>query len=144
LGDGWVAYLVTPERFRTSLEKIETFARESKRALDPTMFEAAHVLFTVLDDDWERARAQAARQLGRQYNQPFDASAWKYCLLGPPAACLEQLDRFVAAGARTFAIYFPVPPERILEQLERFGTDVLPHVPDGAGLGAPSSAAWRT
>src|SRR5262249_34200489 len=128
LGDGWVAYLVTPERFRTSMEKIEAFACESGRALVPEAFEAAHVLFTVLDDDWERARAQAAHRLSRQYNQPFDDLARKYCLLGPPAACLEQLDRFVATGARTFVIYFTVPPERILEQLERFGTDVLPHV----------------
>ena len=29
LGDGWVSYLVTPERFRASLGKIEAFAREA-------------------------------------------------------------------------------------------------------------------
>ena len=144
LGDGWVAYLVTPERFRASMEKIEAFAREAKRPLEPATFEAAHVLFTVLDDDWERARAQAARHLGRQYNQPFDDLARKYCLLGPPAACVEQLARFAAAGVRTFVIYFTVPPERILEQLERFGTEVLPHVPDREERGAPPPVAWRT
>src|SRR5262245_3526969 len=55
VGDGWVAYLVTPDRFRSSMEKIEAFAREAGRILDPKTFEAAHVLFTVLDDDWERA-----------------------------------------------------------------------------------------
>src|SRR5262249_7804375 len=122
LGDGWVAYLVTPERFRTSREKSGPFARERKRPLAPPRSGAAHVLFTVPDDAWERARAQAARQLGRQYNQPFDDLARKYCLLGPPAACLEQLDRFVAAGARTFVIYFTVPPAGILEPPERFVT----------------------
>jgi probable F420-dependent oxidoreductase len=144
LGDGWVAYLVTPDRFRASMEKIEAFAREAKRRLDPESFEAAHVLFTVLDDDWERARAQAARQLGRQYNQPFDDLARKYCLLGPPAACLEQLAEFVAAGVRTFVIYFTVPPERVLEQLERFGAEVLARVPDWVGPGGAPSVAWRT
>ncbi len=30
VGDGWVAYLVTPERFRASLEKIEAFARRDR------------------------------------------------------------------------------------------------------------------
>jgi len=144
LGDGWVAYLVTPERFRTSMEKIEAFARESKRTVDPETFEAAHVLFTVLDDDWERARAQAARHLGRQYNQPFDDLARKYCLLGPPEACLEQLARFTTAGVRTFVIYFTVPTERLLTQLERFGSEVLPHVPGWAGRGASPSVAWQT
>jgi probable F420-dependent oxidoreductase len=144
-GDGWVAYLVTPDRFRASMAKIEAFAREAGRPLDlDGGFEAAHVLFTVLDDDWERARAQAARHLGRQYNQPFDDLARKYCLLGPPAACLEQLARFTAAGVRTFVIYFTVPPEGFLEQLERFGAEVLPHVPDGAGRGASSPVAWRS
>jgi probable F420-dependent oxidoreductase len=144
LGDGWVAYLVTPDRFRASMEKIAAFTREAKRALDPGSFEAAHVLFTVLDDDWERARAQAARQLGRQYNQPFDDLARKYCLLGPPAACLEKLAEFVAAGVRTFVIYFTVPPERVLEQLERFAAEVLARVPDWVGPGGAPSDAWRT
>jgi hypothetical protein len=57
---------------------------------------------------------------------------------------VEQLARFAAAGVRTFVIYFTVPPERILEQLERFGTEVLPHVPDREERGAPPPVAWRT
>jgi probable F420-dependent oxidoreductase len=144
LGHGWVAYLVTPDRYRASMAKIETFAREAKRPLDPVRFEAAHVLFTVLDDDWERARAQAARHLGRQYNQPFDDLARKYCLLGPPARCVERLSEFVAAGVRTFVIYFTVPGERMLEQLERFSTDVVARVSEWAGHSAAPPLTWRT
>ena len=84
VGDGWIAYLVTPERFRASVEKIEGFAREIGRPLDPAgRFETAHVLFTVVDDDPESARATAARYLEHQYHQPFDDLARKYCLLGP-------------------------------------------------------------
>ena len=131
VGDGWIAYLVTPERFRTSMEKIQTFAREIGRPLDPeASFEPAHALFTVVDQDPESARATAARYLEAQYNQPFDDLARKYCLLGPPAACAERLAEFVAAGVRTFVIYFTVPAERVLEQLERFGTEVLSLVPN--------------
>jgi probable F420-dependent oxidoreductase len=145
VGDGWIAYLVTPERFRASLEKIEGFAREVGRPLVlGGHFAAALVLFTVVDDDPESARSTAAGYLERQYRQPFDDLARKYCLLGPPAACLAQLDRFMAAGARTFVIYFAVPPERLLEQLERFATEILPHVPDRAGSNAPSPGSWQT
>jgi probable F420-dependent oxidoreductase len=145
VGDGWVAYLVTPERFRASLEKIEAFAREIGRPLDPGgSFEPAHVLFTVVDRDPETARATAARFLERQYRQPFDDLARKYCLLGPPDACAERLAEFVAAGVRTFVIYFTVPGERVLEQLERFGTEVLARVPAWTGSGAAPSVAWRT
>lgn len=137
LGDGWIAYLVTAERFRASLEKIEGFAREAGRPLGPGRhFEPAHLFFTVVDPDPEAARATAARYLEAQYNQPFDELARKYCLLGPPEACLTRLAEFAAAGVRTFIVYFPVPAERIPEQLERFGTEVMPGMPGWAGPGA--------
>ena len=145
VGDGWIAYLVTPERFRASLDKIQAFAHEVGRPLDPeASFEAAHVLFTVVDRDPESARATAARYLQAQYNQPFDDLARKYCLLGPPAACAERLGEFIAAGVRTFVIYFTVPAERVLDQLERFGTEVLAQVPGWAGPSAAPAVAWRT
>lgn len=145
VGDGWVSYLVTPERFRASLEKIEAFAREIGRPLDPGgSFEPAHVLFTVVDEDRESARATAARYLERQYKQPFDDLARKYCLFGPPAACVERLAEFVAAGVRTFVIYFTVPAGRVLEQLERFGSEVLTRVPDWVGPTAAPPVACRT
>jgi hypothetical protein len=41
-------------------------------------------------------------------------------------------------------IHFTVPAERMLEQLERFGSEVLPHLPSRAGSGAAAPAAWRT
>jgi probable F420-dependent oxidoreductase len=145
VGDGWISYLVTPDRYRTSLAKIEAFAREAGRPLEPGgSFEPAHLLFTVLDDDVGRAHAMAAGFLTRQYNQPFDELAAKYCLLGPPAACAARLDDFVAAGVRTFVLYFTVARERVLEQVERFAAEVAARMPDWAGPGIPSGVPWRT
>jgi probable F420-dependent oxidoreductase len=144
LGDGWVSYLVTPERFRASLGKIEAFAREVERPLEAGRgFEPAHVLFTVVDDDWATAHRTAAEFLARQYKQSFDELARKYCLLGPPAACLEQLAAFVAAGVRTVIIYFTVPPARVPDQLERFAAEIMPRVPEWSATDA-TPAAWRT
>jgi probable F420-dependent oxidoreductase len=128
LGDGWVSYVVTPERYRASLERIHAFAAEAGRDLRAGRgFEPAHLFFAVMDDDWDRARVQAARYLTRQYNQPFDELVKKYCLLGPPAVCLETLARFVEAGVRTFIIGFVAGADRAPEQLERFAAEVLPH-----------------
>jgi len=59
--------------------------------------------------------------------------ARKYCLLGPPAACVERLAEFEAAGVRSFVIYFTVPGERVLEQLERFAAEIMPRVPGVGG-----------
>jgi alkanesulfonate monooxygenase SsuD/methylene tetrahydromethanopterin reductase-like flavin-dependent oxidoreductase (luciferase family) len=78
------------------------------------------------------------------HKQPFDELARKYCLLGPPDACVKRLAEFVAAGVRTFVIYFPVPSERVLEQLERFGTEILARVPAWVGPDAVLPVAWRT
>ncbi len=128
LGDGWVSYVVTPERYRTSLEKIQAFATEARRPLAIGRgFEPAHLAFTVVDDDWDRARETAARSLTRQYHQPFDELVKKYCVLGPPARCLETLERFVEAGVRTFIVGFVAGAERASEQLERFAAEVIPH-----------------
>ncbi|MBI4012749.1 MAG: LLM class flavin-dependent oxidoreductase [Candidatus Rokubacteria bacterium] len=127
-GDGWVAYLIAPERYRASLEKLHAFAAEAGRPLPIGQgFEPAHLAFTVIDDDWDRAHAAAARYLSRQYNQPFDDLARKYCVLGPPARCLETLERFVEAGVRTFVIGLAAGADRAAEQIERFAADVLPH-----------------
>ena len=144
LGDGWVSYLVTPERFRAGMQKIEAFAAEAGRPIDPGRFEPAHVLFTAIDDDRARAHAMAASYLARQYKQPFDDLARKYCLLGPPAACVDRLAEFVVAGVGTFVLYFTVPPDRMLAQLDRFGADILPRVSSWTGPSGASAGAWPT
>jgi probable F420-dependent oxidoreductase len=128
LGDGWISYVVTAERYRASLEKIRGFAAEAGRDLGAGRgFEPAHLAFAVVDDDWERARTTAARYLTRQYNQPFDDLVRKYCVLGPPARCIDTLGAFVEAGVRTFVIGFVAGAERAGEQLERFAGEILPH-----------------
>ena len=103
------------------------FATAAGRSLDAGRgFEPAHLLFSVVDDDWTRAHALAAQALSRQYNQPFDELAKRYCLLGPPARCVETLARFVEAGVRTFVLAFMAGSERLSGQLERFAAEVLP------------------
>jgi probable F420-dependent oxidoreductase len=133
LGDGWVAYLLTPERYREGLAKIRGFAAEAGRSLLAGRgFETAHLLFTVVDDDWDRAHALAAQALTRQYNQPFDALARKYCLLGPPERCVETLQGFVEAGARTFVIAPLAGADRLDEQLERLAAEIVPSFAGGS------------
>jgi len=128
-GDGWISYVVTPERYRRSLETILTLAAAAGRRIEPGRgFEPAHLAFTVVDDDWERARATAAEFLSRQYHQPFDDLVTRYCVLGPPSQCVETLARFVEAGVRTLVIGFSAGADRAEEQVERFAADVLPSI----------------
>jgi probable F420-dependent oxidoreductase len=128
VGDGWVSYVVTPERYRESLERIQRFAAAAGRVVVPGAgFEPAHMAFAVVDDDPDRARETAVRELTRRYNQPFDRLADRYCVLGPPARCVETLRRFVDAGARTLVIGFTAGIDRLEEQIELFAAEVVPH-----------------
>ena len=57
-GDGWVSYVVTPERYRQSLDKIRATAAAHKLGLDG--FAAAHLTFITVGD-YEQARAAGSR-----------------------------------------------------------------------------------
>ena len=124
LGDGWVSYVVTPERYRQSVEKIRAVAAESGRDLDG--FDTAHLTFITLGADYERAKATWVRRLSKRYNQDFAPLADRYGIIGTPAQCVEQLERFVEAGCRYFLLnaICDIPDER--EQIEAMASEILP------------------
>jgi probable F420-dependent oxidoreductase len=125
LGDGWVSYVVTAERYRQSLEKIKDAAAAAGR--DPGRLETAHLAFITIGKDHERAKATWVGRLSRRYNQDFGPLADKYGFIGTPAQCIEQLERFVEAGCRYFLLnaISEIPDEA--EQLERLASEILPH-----------------
>lgn len=125
LGDGWVSYVVTPERYRQSAEKMQEAAVAAGR--DPMALETAHLAFITLGDDYDRARETWVRRLSRRYNQDFGPLAAKYGFIGPPSRCIEQLERFVEAGCHYFLLNPICEPGEDQAQLERMAAEVLPH-----------------
>jgi probable F420-dependent oxidoreductase len=114
LGNGYISHMTDAERYATNLAAIAEAAREAGRT--PLPFGTAALLFTALDDDYERALDRAAKILGRVYNVPFRDAAARYCLLGRPEDCLEQLQRFVDAGCR-HVLFSPLgDPAEFVEQ----------------------------
>ena len=83
LADGWMSYVVDPERYRRSLVTIATAAAAAGRTLD--RFGTAHLLFVRLDKDRESALAFAARFLSIRYAMDFSRAAERYCALGEAA-----------------------------------------------------------
>lgn len=102
LGDGYISHMTSPARFAANLRSIEEQRRNAGRGSEP--FGTGAFLFTVIDDSYDAAHQLASQSLGRVYNQPFEQAARKYCLLGPPDACVEQLRRFAEAGVRHFIL----------------------------------------
>jgi probable F420-dependent oxidoreductase len=117
LGDGYISHMCSPDQYRGNLDEIARHAREAgRRELD---FETAAFLFTVLDDDYDKALNRAASSLQAIYNRPFRDAARKYCLLGRPADFLDQMQSFARAGTRHFVFSLLSDANTFIEAFER-------------------------
>ena len=112
LGDGYISHMCAAETYAQNLDAIRRHAVEASRRDVP--FTTAAFLFTILDDDYERALDGAANLLQMIYNRPFRDAAKKYCLLGRPSDCLEQLQAFADAGCRHFVLSPLMPPDEFV------------------------------
>ena len=102
LGDGYISHMCSAEMYGANLAAMRQHATAAGRERAP--FLTAAFLFTILDDDYDAALERAANLLQMIYNRPFRDAARKYCLLGRPEDCLEQLQGFVDAGCRHFVL----------------------------------------
>ena len=125
LTDGWMSYVVTPDMFRQGLEKIAAAASAAARTFDRS-FGTAHLLFTRIDDTYEKALDAATVSLSQRYAMDFRKAAERYCALGPPQQVVETILRFHEAGARHVILDFVGPYEERDRQIERFASEALP------------------
>lgn len=126
LGDGYMPYLFTPDRYRSAAETIGKEREAVGKTLDG--FEWVLYQFTALADTPEEAHRRAVARLSRQYNQDFENLVDRYCVLGTAEQCAERLSQFVAAGVR-HVILVPICPEgEVMAHLEAYQRNVLPLV----------------
>jgi probable F420-dependent oxidoreductase len=123
-GDGWVSYVVTPERYRQSLERIRAAAAVQGRPLEG--FATAHLTFITVGRDYERARAAWVARLSTRYAQDFGRLADRYGVIGTPEQCAERLEAFRAAGCGYFLLNPICEPAEEREQLETIAAEILP------------------
>ncbi len=114
LGDGYISHMCDVETYTANLELIGRHAAAVGRGGRP--FQTAALLFTVLDDDYESAHARAAKMLGTIYNTDFREASKRYCLLGKPEDCLDQMRQFAKAGCRHFVMSALSDPDEIIER----------------------------
>ncbi len=125
LGDGYVPYLFSPERYRDSLTKVRQQAEAAGR--DPDAVTPALYQFICLAGSYEEAKSIAVTDLQRRYNQPFDRIVDRYVVMGNADDCARRLGDFAEAGARHF-ILVPITPGMadFLPHVEAYARDILP------------------
>ena len=128
IADGWMSYVVDPERYRRSLETIAGAAAAADRKLD--RFGTSHLLFVRLDKDRESAFAFAAEFLSVRYAMDFSRAAERYCALGEPAEVAEAIRAFHMAGMRHLVINVLAPESEKAAHLQRFADQVMPLLAD--------------
>jgi len=114
LGDGYISHMCDVETYRANMKAIGQHAKEAGRNDLP--FQTAALLFTVLDDSYEAAHKRAAEMLGTIYNTDFTEASKRYCLLGKPEDCLDQMREFARAGCRHFVMSALSDPAEIIER----------------------------
>ncbi len=127
LGDGWLPYFFDPDRYRDSVSKIKDFALEEGRDLGG--FQWAFFPYISIYPTEEEAAEVAARQLGGTYlySGDFINIVRRYCLLGPPARCIERLQEYIDAGARHIVFSITCPEEDRERHLETIAKEIIPH-----------------
>ena len=124
LADGWVSYVVTPERYRDGLDAIASAADLAGRELE--RFGSAHLLFARIDETYETSLEHATKHLSERYAMDFRSAAERYAALGPPADVAAKIDAFRSAGVRHLILDMTGPAKDREEQLERFADEVRP------------------
>lgn len=124
LADGWISYVVTPERYRQGLEVIAAAAEKAGR--QPERFGSGHLMFVWVDDDYETALRKATEHLSRRYAMDFSAPAKKYAALGRREDVAASIDAFRRAGLRHLVVDPTGPAAEREAQLERFAREVVP------------------
>ncbi len=126
LGDGYMPYLFTPERFAAAKATIEQEAERAGR--DLAGFHWTLYQFTSVAGTYDEAHERAVARLSRQYNQDFSTIAGRYAAVGTPDQVVERLRAFADAGVRHFILTPITPPsaDAYLEHVELFARELLP------------------
>jgi probable F420-dependent oxidoreductase len=128
LGDGWLAYVVTPAMYRDALEKIAAKAAMARRTIE--RFGSGHLLFACVADSYEQAYATANETLSRRYAMDFSQATKRYAALGRPAEVAARIREFYDAGVRHVILDLLGPFEGRDRQAEWFAAEGLPLLSD--------------
>jgi alkanesulfonate monooxygenase SsuD/methylene tetrahydromethanopterin reductase-like flavin-dependent oxidoreductase (luciferase family) len=123
VGNGWMPYLYSPERYATSVATIREEAERHDR--DLTDFGWYAYVFVSMDDDPAVARTAAQDFFGNTYRDNFQDFLDRVACVGTPEQVTDRLRGFVQAGAQHLIV---VPCARQQETYFRMLTEIRPQL----------------
>jgi probable F420-dependent oxidoreductase len=124
MGDGWVSYVVTADRYREGLETIAKAGARAGRRFES--FGTGHLLFVRIDSDAGKALDTASEHLSERYGMDFRRATERYGACGRPEDVAERIAGLREAGVRHVLLDPVGPAQEREEQLVRFSREVRP------------------
>ena len=122
-GDGWFPSFVTPEEFKTGMDKLAAYGAQYGRTINPR--EAGVLLLTHVSHNRTRAE-QIAQQFFQGFPLPPESLPAR-CAIGTPEECIEKIRSYVAVGCSKFVLWPVAPPDELVAQIETYGREIVPH-----------------
>jgi alkanesulfonate monooxygenase SsuD/methylene tetrahydromethanopterin reductase-like flavin-dependent oxidoreductase (luciferase family) len=129
LGDGWMPYLYSPERFGKSVVQVRAAAERAGRDLGDFAWMA--FVCTNVQDDAAAARADATTFFGTSFGQDVGPFLDRIAAVGSPVEVAARIGEFLEAGA-SHVIVAPSTAGDPLAMATLFAADVMPRL--GAGV----------
>jgi alkanesulfonate monooxygenase SsuD/methylene tetrahydromethanopterin reductase-like flavin-dependent oxidoreductase (luciferase family) len=124
LGDGWIPYVISADRFASGLEFIAREAELAHRAF--TSFGTGVQIFATIADSYEKGIDVASERLSKRYAMNFREATKRYAAVGRPADIAEQIGAYIKAGARDIGVDLVCRRSERNAQLEQFAKEVIP------------------
>lgn len=118
LGDGWLAYFASPERFARDWTQVGQLAEAAGR--DPRGLTPALTAGVAIRSSSSAAREALAHHLCARYGQPFDPQrVSSLAIAGTPDECVDRVAEYRAAGVEHFSFLLTGPAEAAVEEAEQ-------------------------
>jgi alkanesulfonate monooxygenase SsuD/methylene tetrahydromethanopterin reductase-like flavin-dependent oxidoreductase (luciferase family) len=125
LGDGWMPYLYSAERYAKSVVDVQAAAERAQRDLDGFSWMA--FVCTNLQEDAAEARADATAFFGASFGQDLGPFLDRVAAVGSPDQVAARIDEFIDAGARHI-IVAPSTDRDPVAMARLFAAEVMPRI----------------
>jgi len=123
-GDGWLTYFYRPEHFKTSWDKIRSYAKEAGK--DPDKLLNASQLPIMVGKSREAVQADMMDWLNKEWDFPEHSDCSRdSAIMGSVDECVEQLREHLAAGVQKIIF---VPYKYQPEQVEIIAREIIPRL----------------